>query len=254
MVDPATGVSFPGSMRFWDSAEMECLGVGVRRKRVAGTVAVKVYAVAVYADRVGARAALEGAAVGAGDAGALGRAVAGGAYDKVFQLELVRSVSGETFSGAIRSALSGKVPSGELDAFVGHFASLGELGKGSNVVLRCRASGTLEVAVGGGQVPWARARPGLKIRSADFCRALSDLYREWPARPPPRAGAAPATGGPPPRPPRGDPCPASTPPPPPPLPQSGATRSRRARATPWPSGPGSWPPREGRPAVGGPGA
>jgi len=178
VVEPATGVAFPASAALWGSEEMECLGAGVRRKALLGPVAVQVYAVAAYADRERWRGAVRGAPASAPDA-ELGGAVARGAFDRAYLLEMVRGVSGEALGGAMREALRGAVPGPELDAFAGHLAARGPLREGGRVALRCTAGGVLETARsapgerGGG---WGRGAPELRVASAPLCRALGELF------------------------------------------------------------------------------
>jgi len=179
-VDSATGVSFPATSRFGDSANMACLGVGHRAKKIA-FIEVKVYAVAVFADadKAVADAAERARSGGLDTDDACAEAFLSGQYDKVLQLELVRDVDGETFGDAIRKSLEAPVTAmGEasaLEEFKAFFLGR-KLSRGTNVVLRWRPEGALEVSVEPGQVDWSSVKAGLRISSAGMSRALFGVF------------------------------------------------------------------------------
>lgn len=85
MTDPATGVDFPAQMKFWDSVLFDCLGAGVRKKRIAGAIAVKVYAIGIYAEANKAASELVSKAgdLAAGGESAYCDAIRNGNFDKV---------------------------------------------------------------------------------------------------------------------------------------------------------------------------
>lgn len=183
MTEPNTGVQYPLATRFWDSESMRCLGAGHKVKKIA-ILAVKVYAVGVYAEsekagrELGIRSrggVFEGES---GDA-AFCDAYLDGAFGKCLLLELVRDVDGATFSEAIETALEDRMralgESGKLEEFKAFFLGK-KLTKGTNVAMRWRPEGALEVALSPGQAAWADAAPGLRIDSAGMCRALFGVF------------------------------------------------------------------------------
>ena len=161
---------------------MACLGVGHRAKKIA-FIEVKVYAVAVFADadKAVADAAERARSGGLDTDDACAEAFLSGQYDKVLQLELVRDVDGETFGDAIRKSLEAPVTAmGEasaLEEFKAFFLGR-KLSRGTNVVLRWRPEGALEVSVEPGQVDWSSVKAGLRISSAGMSRALFGVFGE----------------------------------------------------------------------------
>lgn len=90
--EPATNVVFDDSV-----GPLTCIGAGVREKKIA-ILNVKVYAVALYVDAEGCKAA-----VGSG------KTLMDGSFDKTIVVELVRDVDGKTFWNALDEAVAPRI-------------------------------------------------------------------------------------------------------------------------------------------------
>ena len=85
IVEPATKVSFPKTFNPHGGDTMQCIGAGVREKKIA-IINVKVYGVAMYVDAAKCKEEL-----------ANGGSLLTGSFDKALLVQLVRDVDGKTF-------------------------------------------------------------------------------------------------------------------------------------------------------------
>ncbi|GHP02855.1 hypothetical protein PPROV_000161000 [Pycnococcus provasolii] len=153
--EPSTGVEFDGTVE-----GLKCVGAGVRVKKI-GPVRVKVYAVALYVDANGAKAANDA------------ENLMTGSYERKVVVKLVRNVKADTFWGALADALrprmgakafEGSEASKKLKDF---FHEAGKLENGSAVTLHWKKPSELCVGANGKKV---------SIASKELATALFDVY------------------------------------------------------------------------------
>lgn len=153
--EPSTGVEFDGTVE-----GLKCVGAGVRVKKI-GPVRVKVYAVALYVDANGAKAANDA------------ENLMTGSYERKVVVKLVRNVKADTFWGALADALrprmgakafEGSEASKKLKDF---FHEAGKLENGSAVTLHWKQPSELCVGANGKKV---------SIASKELATALFDVY------------------------------------------------------------------------------
>ena len=97
IVEPATKVSFPKTFNVHGGDTMQCIGAGVREKKIA-IINVKVYGVAMYVDPAGCKEEM-----------ANGGSLLTGSFDKALLVQLVRNVDGKTFWEALDEAVGPRI-------------------------------------------------------------------------------------------------------------------------------------------------
>ena len=97
VVEPATKVSFPKTFNPHGGDTMQCIGAGVREKKIA-IINVKVYGVAMYVDAAKCKEEL-----------ANGGSLLTGSFDKALLVQLVRDVDGKTFWEALDEAVGPRI-------------------------------------------------------------------------------------------------------------------------------------------------
>lgn len=181
--DDATGIEFPLVNEFWAGETYRSVGAGARSKKIA-FINVKVYAVTVYVEAE--KAAKE---LGVRQRGGFfddnkdddyALALVDGAFDKVVQIEMARSVDGATFVEALNEALEPRMRlMGEmttLEQFKLFFMGK-TIDKGSNIILLWRQPDSLEMTITTDKSQdFSKAIPDLVLSSAGLCRALFEVY------------------------------------------------------------------------------
>ncbi|KAI3425333.1 hypothetical protein D9Q98_009097 [Chlorella vulgaris] len=184
MKDSVTGISFPLKQQFWHGGMMTCIGVGARVKKVAMMTA-KVYAASMYIEEGPATLAVRQHSQPDSDAAAA-EALTGGAFTKVLQMHLVRSITGKQFTDALdenlRPVLGGNAA--VMDEFCGFFGDK-KLEQGTEISLMWKQEGPVDVAlrVEGDKSPYSGFQPGVTIQSPCLGPALWGLYLS-PNKPP----------------------------------------------------------------------
>lgn len=175
--ETVTGVAFPRKQQFWHGGELTCLGAGARVKKVAMMTA-KVYAVSMYVDADSAARADSQEKRPESEAAVL-RALQNGAFTKVLQMHLVRSITGKQFADALDESLRPMMSGDEavMDDFCGFFEAK-KMDKDAEICLLWHADGPLDVCLrpATDKTPYASAQPGLSITSPRLGRAMWELY------------------------------------------------------------------------------
>ena len=177
--EAGSGTPFPVAMTPpGTTTSHRLVGTGIRRRTI---FRVKVYALGLYVDPVGARAAL------AGFAGSSARTLQRDArfhrrlldldFGMAIRLVMTRKVRGSDVADAFDDALRPRMArGGEIDRQAGAAAlarlrshlDVDEVQRGTEVVLACEPTGRLTASVGRAQRP--------PIESRTLCRALLDVY------------------------------------------------------------------------------
>ncbi|EFN53632.1 hypothetical protein CHLNCDRAFT_136326 [Chlorella variabilis] len=190
--ETVTGVAFPRKQQFWHGGELTCLGAGARVKKVAMMTA-KVYAVSMYVDADSAARADSQEKRPESEAAVL-RALQNGAFTKVLQMHLVRSITGKQFADALDESLRPMMrwamhaegawacaavggDEAVMDDFCGFFEAK-KMDKDAEICLLWHADGPLDVCLrpATDKTPYASAQPGLSITSPRLGRAMWELY------------------------------------------------------------------------------
>lgn len=161
---------------FWEGGECANLGFGTRTKKI-GFIGFKVYNVALYVEADPAKATLH---LSDSSTDSVCSALLNGQFEKVLQIHMLRDVTSTQFKDGLRENLIPNLKkyggNEHLETFMDFFSDK-KIGNGSEIPLLWSAGGELSTDVfSAGFSRFTKAKPGLRIASEAFCKALFDIF------------------------------------------------------------------------------